>query len=121
MKLPDFPEDAVLQYMSANREGEWRGFRILSDGRLLRTSREGAWEQDAPLSKQRLSQVRAALAEAPLQAGAERYGADPPPDDPSGWALMARLDGGAATRSGLGCRPGFVDDLIARIAPLLTP
>jgi len=120
MTLPDFPKDATLQYMSMNREGEWRGFRVMEDGRLFRTSREGEWEADTPLKEVQLAAVRAAVQSADLGAKPAAYGSDPPPDDAQGWALHARVETAVAL-SGLGCRPGFVDSLIAAVSPQLTP
>lgn len=119
--LPNFPNDAVFQYMSANREGVWRGFRILRDQRLLRTNREGQWEEDTPLDRARYEAVHAAVAAAKLEPGSATYGVDPAPDDATGWVLHSRQEAGLVVLSGLGCRPAFVDALIGNIAPHLTP
>jgi len=120
-RLPEFPQDAVFQYMSSNREGDWRGFRVMGDGRLLRTSRQGQWEEDTPLDQARFDAVMAAVAAADLPAGATRFGSPPVPDDATGWALHARRQDGVAELGGLGCRPASIDALIAEIAPRLTP
>jgi len=120
MTLPDAPPDAVVQFMTANREGAWRGFRVLADGSLMRTSRSGEWEADSPLDAARLAALRAVVDAAGLHGRATRYGGDPPPDDAGGWALHT---GGPqpVAMGGLGCRPAFVDTLVQAVAPHLTP
>lgn len=121
MKLPDFPSDAYLQFMTMNREGEWRGFRIRLDRRLLRTSREGQWQEDTPLDEARMNAVRQAVDAADLRLLAEvRYGEDPPPDDATGWALHTRLDQ-TVMMGGLGATPASVNGLIGAISTQLSP
>lgn len=121
MTLPEFPPGAALQFMTTDREGAWRGFRVMQDGRLLRTSREGAWEEDTPLDAARLAAVQGAVTAASLAERAAIYGAEPHPDDATSWALQALEGGGSVALGGVGCRPAFVDALIEQVAPQLSP
>jgi len=121
MELPAFPPQARLQFMTRDREGAWRGFRLLEDQQLWRTSRQGEWQPDGHLSDAQTTAIRDAIATAALAGRPLRYGSEPPPDDAAGWALQIWFSDGQLEFGGLGCRPGFVDDLVSTIAPQLVP
>lgn len=122
MALPDFPDDALFQYLRGNREGEYSGFRVLLDGRLLRMKRDGPWQEDAPLGDQRLQAMQAALAAAEIEAHAGIYQPQVAPDDATSWAMAYRnAQGEVSTLGGVGCKPELVQPLFDQIAPLLVP
>ena len=59
MNLPDFPDDALFQYHTGNREGEWSGFRVFKDGRLHRQKRDAPWHEDVSLDEAPLLLIEA--------------------------------------------------------------
>jgi hypothetical protein len=113
--LPEFPADALLQSLAADREGELSGWRIRLDGRTERRH-HGEWSQREPLSAEALAAVQGAVTAAGLPPLAGHHRAPSLPDDATWRFLQARVgEEVVAIRIDMGCEVAAEGALLAAI------
>jgi hypothetical protein len=112
--VPPMPQEALLQSLARDHEGELAGYRIDRNGRYLTHPRGGEWAEDRVLGPREMAAVRRAIESSGIDALEDRYEGEVYEEPATVLWMQVALPGGTKTVTVVGtCRVAALERLTA--------